>query len=349
MKTDSFKVVPMDGVVRKKLEVVRIANESGTQMAVIKTGMSSRTIRHWKRCFKMEGLAGLANKSRAPRRVHNKKDSGNVLKTELIRLHNEEPGLTRIEIKIRMLGCATEETVSVSWISRTRKLLGLTRSRKTKVNSHQKRYEIPTPGFLQIDTKEVPASSLSEPKNKLYQFTAIDECSRVRFLMGTDNKSKITATRFLERTVEFFKNLNVTVVRVQTDNGTEFTLPHNERTMQSYAEGNTEEALFTQKCNDLQIKHRLIKPRTPELNGKVERSHRIDGERFYSRFIFKDYYELDHALQNTWVPEYNQRRPHSAINYQTPMQFLESKIIQIQKGKQIALEKLNPTDLKIAA
>lgn len=349
MKNDSFNVVPMDQILRKKLEVVGIANRCGTQTAVIKTGIPDRTIRHWKALFNKLGIEGLKTKSKAPKHVHNKKDKLKVLEIALIRLQREEPGLTRLQTKVILLAEPTEDVVSVSWISRARKRLGLTRKVKVKTNPHKTRYEIKELGFLQIDTKEVPASSLTNPENKLYQFTAIDECTRVRFLMGSDTKSKSAATRFLENAVKFYGAMGIYVVRAQTDNGTEYTLPQNEHTMRSYAEGNTEDAMFTQKCAELGIRHRLIKPRTPELNGKVERSHRVDGERFYSRFIFKDHLELDHALKNVWLPEYNERRPHSSLQYKTPMQFLQEKIIQIQNEKQKALEITQPTEIKEAA
>ena len=68
------------------------------------------------------------------------------------------------------------------------------------------------------------------------------------------------------------------------------------------------------------------------MNGKVERSHRIDGERFYSRFKFGNAHALDDALKRVWMPEYNELRPHGALGYLTPMEFLRKRQKEIQNS-----------------
>lgn len=50
--------------------------------------------------------------------------------------------------------------------------------------------------------------------------------------------------------------------------------------------------MFEKKLEELGIKHKLIKPRTPRHNGKVERSHRKDQERFYYKRIFVSFEDL---------------------------------------------------------
>lgn len=333
---------------QQRLQVVRIAVSQGTQLAAIRSGISERTIRSWKERFERFGIDGLRDRSRAPKFVANKKDKDGVLSRALQHLQVSEPGLTHLQMLISLMGEQSADAPTLSWIARTRKRLGLTKKQKIKTNEHKLRYEIPVPGFLQIDTKEVEKDG--EPGEKLYQFTAIDECTRVRFLAGSLTKGAAAATKFLEATVVFFKDLGVTVLRAQTDNGTEFTLPHNEATLASYARGETDEALFTRKCSELGIRHKLIKPRTPQLNGKVERSHRIDNERFYSRFRFGREDALDHALKAVWMPEYNEKRPHGALGGQTPLQFLKQKLEELErKEKQSVIETHQPADEKIAA
>lgn len=335
---------------QQRLHVVRIAVSQGTQMAAIRSGISERTIRSWKVRFEKFGVEGLRAKSTAPRHVANKKDSSGVLAAAIVRLYKTEPGLTYLQILVALMGEDSPDIVTLSWIARTKKRLGLTKKNKVKANDHKLRYEIPTPGFLQIDTKLVEKDG--EPGEWLYQFTAIDECSRVRFLGGSLTKGAAAATKFLEDAVSFFKNIGVVVQRAQTDNGTEFTLPQNELTLAAYARGETDEALFTQKCDELGIRHKLIKPRTPQLNGKVERSHRIDNDRFYSRFKFGRYDALDHALKTVWMPEYNDKRPHGGLGGKTPMQFLRERLEKIQKEKENdrkIIQILLPADEKIAA
>lgn len=346
---DSRKELPVFGQkFQQRLQVVRIAMSQGTQVAAIRSGISARTIRSWKARFKKFGVDGLRDKSRAPKLVANKKDRDGVLAAALVRINNTEPGLTRVQTVVALMAEDSKDVVTGSWVSRTRKRLGLTKKRKIKTNSHTKRYEIPIPGYLQIDTKEVAKDG--DPGEKIYQFTAIDECSRVRFLSGSLTKGAAAAAKFLDDAVKFFASLGVKVVRAQTDNGTEFTLPHNELTLASYARGDTDEALFTRRCQQLGIKHRLIKPRTPQLNGKVERSHKTDEERFYSRFTFATAYALDHALKNVWMPEYNDQRPHSSLGGLTPLQFLNQKLEQLERQSKTPTHEISPTaDEKVAA
>jgi transposase InsO family protein len=346
---DSRKELPVFGSkFQQRLQVVRIAESQGTQQAAIRSGIPERTIRSWKKRLKKFGVEGLRDRSRAPKTVANKKDKDGVLTRALLDLNMREPGLTHVQILAVLMGEASNDVPSISWIKRTRKRLGLTKKKKAKTNEHKKRYEIPVPGYLQIDTKEIEKDG--EPGEKLYQFTAIDECSRVRFLAGSLTKGAAAAAKFLEDAVKFFEVLGVKVLRAQTDNGTEFTLPHNELTLASYARGDTDEAAFTRKCIELGIIHRLIKPRTPQLNGKVERSHRTDEERFYSRFRFATDSALDHALKNVWMPEYNEKRPHSSLGGKTPLQFLEQKLEELKrKQQQNIIEIPRPSDEKIAA
>jgi transposase InsO family protein len=331
---------------QQRVFVVRIALSQGTQAAVLRSGVPERSVRRWKASFKALGLDGLRDLSRAPKRVANKKDLDGSLGRALADLNKTEPGLTRIQVLAKLTLEPSPDTVALSWIARTRKRLGLTRKKRHKKNEHTIRYEIAVPGFLQIDTKVIAKDG--EPGEKLTQFTAIDECSRVRFLSGELFKSAENARKFLQDAVKFYASLGVTVVRAQTDHGTEFTLPENEQTIASYARGETDEALFTKECRALGLTHRLIKVRTPQLNGKVERSHKTDEERFYSRFRFATDTALDHALKTVWMPEYNELRPHSALGGMTPMDFLRKKLKEIEEDKKIQETKKETEEKKAA-
>jgi transposase InsO family protein len=324
-------VLSSDQKFQQRVGVVRVALNQGTQVASIKFGISVRTIRSWKRRFKLFGISGLKDRSRCAVNIWNKKDKDHVLENALIKLDKVELGLNRMQVLTKLMVEPTTEIPTLSWISRTRKRLGLVRKKRQKENHHKHRYEIPIPGALQIDTKYV--ENALNPKDKLYQFTAIDECSRVRFLAGSLFKSAKSARKFLIDAIEFYRTLGVEVWRVQTDHGTEFTLPETERVANSFAKGQTPEHIFTKECDSRNIRHRLIKVATPELNGKVERSHRIDNERFYSRYGFSDEHALDHALKTIWMPEYNELRPHGSLNYKTPMDFLKFKQDQLKNEK----------------
>lgn len=331
MSQSKKEVLSSEQKFQQKISTVRIAVTQGTQAASLRSGIAGRSIRRWKAQFKKLGLDGLRDRSRKPHRSPNRKDVGGALAQALINIHDQEPGLLQIQVLAKLLTVKSDDMPTMSWLVRSKKRMGLTRKKRQKTDEHKKRYEIPIPGYLQIDTKIVDKDG--EPGEKLIQFTAIDECSRLRYLEGSLFKSAVCATAFLRRAVAFYASYGVTVLRAQTDHGTEFTLPENEMTLASYANGDTRDALFDLECERLGIKHRLIKVRTPELNGKVERSHRTDNERFYSRFKFTNDYALNHALQTVWMPEYNEQRPHSSLGGMAPLDFLKKRLKEISEGK----------------
>ena len=125
-----------------------------------------------------------------------------------------------------------------------------------------KRYEKQRPGHqLQVDVKFIePLGQKGLRRKKYYQFTAIDDCTRLRVLRAYPRCDQKTAIAFID---DVMAKLPFQVERVQTDNGSEFG------------------ASFHWHLLDAGVDHVRIKPRTPRLNGKVERSHRIDSEEFY--------------------------------------------------------------------
>lgn len=110
-----------------------------------------------------------------------------------------------------------------------------------------KRYAREIPGErVQMDTcKIVPG---------LYQYTAIDDCTRIRVLALYKRRSAANSLLFLEKVIEEFP---FPIQRIQTDRGREFF---------AYA--------FQEKLMEYGIKFRPLKPASPHLNGKVERSQR---------------------------------------------------------------------------
>ena len=68
-----------------------------------------------------------------------------------------------------------------------------------------------------------------------------------------------------------------------------------------------------------------IKPRTPQLNGKVERSHRTDKEEFYQLLTYRDDVDLEKKLA-AWEGFYNYDRPHGAHSGKTPYEVLREKL-----------------------
>ena len=147
---------------------------------------------------------------------------------------------------------------------------------------------------VQIDVKHVPAACLvgKAKGSKFYQYTAIDEYSRLRYLEGFEEISTYSSATFLKNTLSFFKKNGFSMECVQTDNGSEFTRRFS----------NGKPTMFEQLMAEEGIEHKLIKPFTPRHNGKVERSHRKDNEYFYalkSFYSFEDF-KTQLAVHNRW-------------------------------------------------
>lgn len=132
---------------------------------------------------------------------------------------------------------------------------------------------------VQIDVKRVPASCIAAKNLRLFQYTAIDEFSRLRFLAAYDEQSTFSSADFLKKAVAFFARKGIKVKCVQTDNDFEFT--------NRFCSKNTNRlSLFETTAAALGIPHKLIRPYTPRHNGKVERSHREDQKIFYDTHRF---------------------------------------------------------------
>jgi len=165
---------------------------------------------------------------------------------------------------------------------------------------------------VQIDVKHVPAACLvgEAEGQKFYQYTAIDEFSRLRYLEAFKEASTYSSACFLKNAAAFFKKRGFEMECVQTDNGFEFTNRF----------GNGKPTLFEKTLADAGIRHKLIRPFTPRHNGKVERSHRKDNEYFYAvkTFFSFDDFKSQLAVHNRWYNHF----PIKPLAWRSPMDSL---------------------------
>jgi transposase InsO family protein len=163
---------------------------------------------------------------------------------------------------------------------------------------------------VQIDVKYVPSKCVVNG-GKYYQFTAIDECSRDVFRQMYDERSTYSAKLFLEEMFEYFP---FPIREAQTDNGTEFT----NALLVTKAKHKTS---FEKALADMDIIYKRIKVATPRHNGKVERQHRKDEQRFY-RKMKMDSLE-DGRAQLAAYQKKSRHYPHMALGFQSPVQVIE--------------------------
>ena len=144
---------------------------------------------------------------------------------------------------------------------------------------------------VQIDVKFVPSACIANNAagEKYYQYTAIDEYSRYRFLEAFQENSTYSSAQFALHVIEHFAKMGIKVECIQTDNGFEFT----KRFGGSAPDDLT---LFERTLKQRGVHHKLIRPYTPRHNGKVERSHRKDNEYFYATHTFHSFEDFKAQL-----------------------------------------------------
>lgn len=271
-------------------------------------GISRKCFYYWLNRYKKEGQKGLFNKSTKP--VNSPTQISNYLEQRIIFLRKKK--------KIGPQRIAYELGVSSSTVYSALKRNSLNRL-YPKVKKEVKRYEKSYPGeLLHIDIKHIASVS---SKGYKYQFSAVDDYSRQSFAKVYDKKTAKYAAFFLEEALSYFK---FPVKAVMTDNELCFSmaLAYNKGALTQFGK------LLRQKG----IAHKLIKPRRPETNGKVERFHRTIDEEAYKIKKFRSDEHREKELAS-YLKKYNGSRRHLGIGGLTPNQrvanyFLKEKCYQ---------------------
>jgi transposase InsO family protein len=289
-----------------RLRVLRSAAASprGVAQTCRHFGISRKSFYKWKRRLAEYGEAGLADRPRTPR--HSPRSTPADVVRKILYLRQQfRFGPSLITGYMRRFH---QVSVSQSTVHRVLVRHGMNRSLAHQPRHGRKwqRYEKARPGHrLQLDVKFL--ERIAGSSKRLYQFTAIDDCTRIRVLKVYDACNQETAIRFID---DVLRRLPFRVLVVQTDNGAEF------------------QSKFHWHVESLDIRHVYIRPRTPRLNGKVERSHRVDDQEFY-QLLDKDGLTDDIHLFNEklreWEDYYNYHRPHGALDGQTPYERLLAK------------------------
>ncbi len=195
--------------------------------------------------------------------------------------------------------------ISESTVTPVLRAQGIRRLTKTAPRRalHTKRYAKMVLGqHVQVDVKFLQLKDREGKTVKRYQYTAIDDTTRIRTLQIYPTHDQNCAIQFMDYVVEKFP-FGISTVR--TDRGHEF------------------QARFHWHVEDQGIRHVFIKPQTPQLNGKVERSHRTDQTKFYQLLTYTDDSDL-HAKLKAWENFYSYERPYISLDGKTPYEVMES-------------------------
>lgn len=264
-------------------------------------GVHRSTFWRWRKRDRQEGVEGLLRMGRneSRRRVDPE------IEQKILQLRRERGyGHQRIQLYLKRYEgvCLSSSTVWNVLKRNHMPPLYVTRYNKT-AKPVMKRYEKESPGeTVQMDVKFV--RDPQDPLKRFYQFTALDDCTRYRVL-------RIYARNTTECAIDFLghvrKAFPAVIQEIQTDNGPEFATD------------------FSFYLDHQGIHHRLIRPRTPRLNGKVERSHRTDTQEFYAKQQFSDMEDLQKKVEE-WERHYNHERAHMALDGRTPAEKLHEKL-----------------------
>ena len=269
-------------------------------------GISRPTFYKWLRQYEEFGEEGLRDRSSRPKHCPHETTSEVVGKIMYLR-QNYHFGPHKISMYLKRYH-DVEISRSGVWRILHRLDLGRLPAASQRYKRHDrrwKRYEKPVPGHrVQVDVKFI--APLPGARKKHYQYTAIDDCTRIRVLRIYDRHNQKTAIQFIDYVLE---KLPFNVEVIQTDNGSEF------------------QSGFHWHVLDRGIQHVYIKPATPRLNGKVERSHRIDAQEFYRLLegVVIDDTQLSNDKLQQWEKFYNFERPHGGLDGQTPYERLRQK------------------------
>jgi len=299
-------MISITSIAKFRQRVIRYSEKHGVTAASIRHRISRNAIYEWK--AKYDGdWKSLRDKSHRPK--SHPKEHTQAEKDLIIRYwQRNKDDMLILWSKI----CDKGYTRHYKSMLRVIKRLGLDTEPDKRKGYKAKLYKrADYPGQkLQVDVKFVPSYSVSNGQ-KYYQYTAIDECTRLVFREMYDEHSTYSSSDFLVKLIEWFP---FPIREIQTDNGTEFTNALLAKTC-------THKSLFEQALENLDIIYHRIRIATPRHNGKVERQHRIDEKRFYKKM--KMYSLADGRKQ---LDQYNKKSntyPKVCLNYKSPNQIWE--------------------------
>jgi transposase InsO family protein len=279
-------------------------------------GVSDRTARKWLARYRLDGPAGLMDRSSAPTVVANRTDERRLEVIAALR-------------RLRMTGAEIAECLgmAVSTVSGILSRIGMGRLGRLGLEPAE-RYERARPGeLLHIDVKKLgrihqgaghrftgqpgqrraAGSRIDAHGHRRnlagweYVHIAIDDATRLAYVEVLTDEKAITAAAFLRRAVQHYAAHGITIERLITDNGSAYR-----STIHAIA------------CRMLGIRHIRTRPYRPQTNGKAERFIRtlLDGWAYGA--IYRSSAERNAALTG-WLDWYNTRRPHGALSHKPPI------------------------------
>lgn len=270
-------------------------------------GISQTTFYKWLNRYQKMGLKGLESLSRKPKTFRKSKIPQENISL-IVSLRKTYPAWSKYKLSV-VLKRDYGTVLSPSTIGRILKKKGLIDERKAnkrrkaakrrvRRQKAEKYLKDLSPGsLLYVDTKH-----LTFPGRTFYQFTAVDSKTRIKFIRVYSGASSRAGKMFFD---ELKKFMPFSIQNIQTDNGGEFL------------------KYFHKELECQSITHYFSDPNCPKQNSRVERVIQTSEDEFWN---FKEGYTVEELndLADEWNHTYNYIRPHQALGYLTPMEYLET-------------------------
>ena len=291
-----------------RLLLVHRISEEGWRVAAAAeaAGISRQTAYKWVRRHREAGKTGLQDRSSRPRQCPHATSAGRVRRIERLRRKR----LSAWSISHRM-------KIPRSTVSAILQRLGLPRLKCLDSKEPVRRYEKEHPGeLLHLDIKtlarirkvghRITGNRRDRSRGAGYEYVhvAIDDATRVGRAEVLPSLDGDAATRFLERTLDWFRERGVKIRAILTDNGSCY-ISHE----------------FARFCRKRGIRHYRTRPYRPQTNGKAERWIKTLIEEWAYRRPYSSSARRTQSLRH-WLRKYSQRRPHGSLGGLTPYQRL---------------------------
>ena len=265
-------------------------------------GVSVRTVSKWASRSRVEGVAGLRDRSSRPR--HSPQATTETLQLAVVALRRQ---------RLTMASIAAQLALSRSSVARICRRVRLSRLSQLEPVPQYPRYERGQPGeLLHLDIKKlgrivkVGHRVTGNPRDRTegagweHVHVAIDDCSRVAYCQVLPDEEGLSASAFLRAAVAYYAGLGVAVREVLTDNGVCYRAKS-----------------FAATCAELGLKHRRTRPYTPRTNGKAERFIQTALREWAYARAYGTSAQRINALPR-WLHGYNWHRPHASLAGQPP-------------------------------
>lgn len=297
---------------RTRLQALTVWQQTGDSQLVTQVfGLSRATLYRWRHRYDPRALTSLEARSRRPHRVRQPQTAPAVVqRLQALRQQYPRWGREKLRVLLQREGIRLSAKTIDRVLARLRQRGQLVEAARAAISAHKRArarpyairkprdYGSTQPGDLvQVDTLDIRPL----PGVVRKQFTARDVVSRWDVVEVYRTATATTAAQFLATLIS---RMPFPIRAIQVDGGSEFA------------------AAFEHACQHRGIRLFVLPPRSPKLNGHVERAQRTHTEEFYECYAGDLDLPTLRAAQRHWEHIYNHIRPHQALSYLTPAEFL---------------------------